>query len=107
MSYKQFSLGELNAATEWLEAHPDLAGMIGIQISGTFSATVTLYGRLKKSGDGTAVVALDMADRTTYTQTITAPGNYQFDASGGFQLRVKVTTYVSGTVVVDQQPVVG
>lgn len=70
--------------------------VVGVQISGTFSGTVTFEGSM----DGTtwaAVLSRKVVDGTSVT-TATAPGLYQAPVAGLTQFRVRVSAYTSGNI---------
>lgn len=71
---------------------------VGIQVSGTFSATITFEG----SVDGANWVAIeveDLSDRS-WTQTATAPGLFRAVSLGLLYFRARISTYASGSVTV-------
>lgn len=71
---------------------------VGVQLSGTFSATVTFEATI----DGTnwiAILLTNLNAGTTAT-TATAAGLFRFDAKGLFQFRARVSAYTSGNVTV-------
>ena len=73
-------------------------GGVGVQITGTFSATL----QFEMSIDGTNFVAIIAESVTTGTQatTTTATGIFKFDVVGARIVRVRSTAYTSGTATV-------
>lgn len=79
-------------------------GGVNISITGTFSATVTF----EASDDlGTSWFAVPALNRTTGVSatTATAPGLYWIALPGIYQVRARVSTYVSGNVTAVGVPV--
>lgn len=82
-----------------------VASTIAIQISGTFSATLTFQATV----DGTNYVAILATDATagSTATTATAPAIVRIDATGFKDVQVNCTAYTSGTAVLTWRPVVG
>jgi hypothetical protein len=77
-------------------------GQMGIQLSGTFSARVEFVGSI----DGTTFVALDAIPRpqASAVQEATAGGLWVADISGLRYFQLRVSAYVSGSVVCKLYP---
>lgn len=73
-------------------------GGVGVQVTGTFSATL----QFEMTIDGTNFVAIQAASVTTGTiaTTTTATGIFKFDVVGALAVRVRSTAYTSGTATV-------
>lgn len=69
---------------------------LDIQVTGTFTATLTVEGTL--DGTNWFAVAAVILSSGAYGATITATGGYRADVSGFLQVRVRVT-WTSGTSV--------
>jgi len=76
----------------------DVAGSeaICIQLSGTFSATVTFEATVDNT-NWIAVQATDLNAGTAAT-TATAAGLYRIDTKGLSQVRARISAYTSGSV---------
>lgn len=77
------------------------AGVMGVQITGTFVATLTFRG----SVDGinfVDIAAVPIADPNIATEvtTATAPGIWRLAVSGLTAVRIVCTAFTSGTAVV-------
>ena len=83
----------------------DGLSLVGLQITGTFSATVTIEG----SVDGTNYVAIRSLNLNTgaVASAPTAAGVFQVPVSGLAKLRARVSAYTSGTVTVTGRGVFG
>ncbi len=103
------TLGALNAVVELGDGSPSRASFMAVQVTGTFSATLTFQGTV----DGTNWVALSalpfgsLYDSTTAVTTATAAGLFRLDTAGLAGVRVKATAYTSGTATVSAVPVTG
>jgi len=89
------SLSALNAA---VTSTAEAGGVYGIQVTGTFSATLAFESTV----DGTnwyAVKAMPVAGGTLVTTT-TATGQWAVPCHGCHNFRVRVSAYTSGTAVV-------
>ena len=75
-----------------------------IQVSGTFSATITWEGTIDQS-NWVAVQATDLGTGTAAT-TATAAGLFRIQAFGLSQLRARVSAYTSGSVTATGRAVV-
>jgi hypothetical protein len=73
------------------------SSMVVIEITGTFTATVTLKARAYDGGTQFVIQATDLNSGTAATD-LTAPGLYRFDASGVFEI-VPNVAWTSGTSV--------
>jgi len=73
-------------------------GLVGVQLTGTFSATVTFEGTIDGS-NWVSLLARLVTDGTT-SATATAAGIYQVPAAGLAQVRARVSAYTSGSVTV-------
>jgi len=73
-------------------------GLAGVQITGTFTATVTFEGTIDGS-TWVSVLARNVADGTT-SATATAPAVFQVPAAGLAQVRARVSAYTSGAITV-------
>lgn len=73
--------------------------MVTIQVTGTFSGTVTFEGTIDGS-NWVAVLARKVTDGATGT-TATAAGIYQVPVSGLGQLRARVSAYTSGSITAE------
>lgn len=89
------SLSALNAAVTMTT---EAVGVFGVQVTGTFSATLTFESTI----DGTnwyAVKAMPVGGGTIVTTT-TATGQWAIPCHGCHNYRVRVSAYTSGTAVV-------
>ncbi len=75
-----------------------------LQVSGTFSATVTWEANIDQT-NWIAVQATDLATGTAATTT-TGTGLFRIQAFGLSQIRARVSTYASGNVTVTGRAVV-
>ena len=73
-------------------------GGVGIQVTGTFSGTITF----EMSIDGTNFVAALATNVTSGAEatTTTATGVFKFDAVGALVVRARSTAWTSGTATV-------
>ena len=73
-------------------------GGIGVQVTGTFSATLSF----EMSIDGTNFVAVQTTNVNTGSVATTATGTgiYRFDVVGALVVRVRASAYTSGTATV-------
>lgn len=82
---------------------------MGVQLTGTFTATVTFQGTI----DGTNWVSISarpysgLYDSTLAVNTATAVGAFLIDVTGLRGVRLNVTAYTSGTITYTANPVVG
>jgi len=82
-----------------------LYGGVAVQITGTFSATVTFEATIDRT-NWIAVKADNLNDRTSAT-TATAAGIFQIPLSGAVQFRARISAYSSGSVTVKARGVAG
>jgi hypothetical protein len=92
------ALGALNAS---VAAGCEDAEFVGVQVSGTFSGTLTFQATI----DGTnwvtmAVQPLGATAATTWVTTATAAGVWTRPVGGLKQVRVQMTAYTSGSASV-------
>lgn len=73
-------------------------GAVGIQITGTFSATVT-FEATTDGTNWTAVMATNLADDARAT-TATAAGHYTILYGSAIRIRARISSYSSGAVTV-------
>lgn len=73
------------------------AGVL-LEVSGTFSATITVQGSLRKGWNSIDAISLDSGTRAT---TITTEGLYWVPAPGLKAIRANITAYTSGEVTVE------
>lgn len=107
MFQKTYSLGALNAVTDFIQAGSRInsAGIIAFQLidGGAWNGTVTFQAALDPT-DTTNVVpiaAVEVSDPATAATTAAAGAKiWRVDASGGVRVRLKVTTYVAGAMTV-------
>ena len=84
--------------TDNLSPSDAFAGIVGLQITGTWTGTVTFQGTINGS-TWVSVLAVP-SDSTTAVTTTTANGIWRIDAAGYQAVRANFTTPTSGTVVV-------
>jgi hypothetical protein len=102
------TLDGADEATPWQEAESGFAGQVLFDLAfSTLVGTLTFQGRLvgDTAGTGYTILATRLETDSTAT-TATSDGLYRVDASG-MQVRVKLTAYTSGSVVVKRSMVVG
>ncbi len=102
---RTWSLGAADAVTDTLSPSDGFAGIVALQITGTWVGTITFQATI----DGTnwvSVLAVP-SDSTTAATTTTGNGIFRVDAGGYFGIRAKVTAYTSGTAVVRANNVIG
>jgi hypothetical protein len=83
----------------------DYASMIGVQLTGTWTGTVTFQGTIK--GDTWVNVLAVPSDSTTAATTATANGVYRVDATGLSGIRLNGGAGGTGTVVAYARPTLG
>ena len=90
------------ATGDGLEVSVTNYGGVAVEISGTFSGTVTF----EASGNGDAWFAVSGTNRTSGTaaNTATAPGLYVVKIPGCHRFRARVSAYTSGNITVDATP---
>ncbi len=104
----QQSLGADGATTDKINASDSYAGEITVHIHGTFNLTITVYGMVDPEiadGSRAAIDAVNQAGGAA-ASTITVAGIYRI-AAAGLHVQLEVTTYVSGTALIDLVPSVG
>lgn len=74
------------------------ASAVSVQVSGTFSATITFEGSINGT-DWTALQATN-ANTDSRSTTATAPGIYSVLLNGAVSFRARVSAYTSGAVTV-------
>lgn len=80
-------------------------GAVGIQITGTFSATVT-FEATTDGTNWTAVMATNLNDDVRAT-TATAAGHYTILYGSAIRIRARISAYTSGTVTVKARLIPG
>ena len=85
----------------------NVAGMstCGVQVTGTFSATVTFEATIN-GADWVAIPFTNIASGASAT-TATAAGLYRTTVSGLVGLRARISTYGSGNVTADALAITG
>jgi hypothetical protein len=99
------SVGNLLKSTTTVAAAQDAAtisglpsvGSVGIQVTGTFSATITFEATV----DGTNYVALNClpSNSSTTASTATAAGAFTVSSGGYAAVRARCSAYTSGSPV--------
>lgn len=82
----------------------DRRSFLGVQLVGTFTATVVVEGT-NDNGTWVTVAATPWGGGAAVT-SMTAPGGWRVDVSGMQLVRIRVSSYTSGTVGVWVLPVV-
>lgn len=90
-----------NVALDYRAEEPNIRrfnGAVGIQVTGTFSATMNL----QVTRDGTNYAAIQVLDESTgmLNTSITAAGLYRAELAGVVALRMRSTAYTSGSATV-------
>lgn len=80
-------------------------GAVGIQITGTFSATVT-FEATTDGTNWTAVMATNLNDDARAT-TATAAGHYTILYGSAIRVRARISTYASGSVTIKARLIPG
>lgn len=93
---KNIGDGSLGALNDFI----DLTGLdafstCGIVLSGTWSGTITIYGSL--DGSTLSVIVCQALGGGSLTGTINTNGQYVMNCAGMSLIRVKMTSYTSGT----------
>lgn len=97
------TLGSLNATVD--AENVGNIGTISVVVGGTWSGTITFQG----SSDGTnfdTILGLRMATRI-YTGTTTSNGTFVLNCVGMKTIRIKMTSYTSGTANIEMQSSIG
>lgn len=76
---------------------------VGVQLTGTFSATLQFEGSQDNGANWFAVAISPMPNGATVSSA-TATGNWALSTAGLTDVRVRCSTYSSGTVVANLQP---
>ncbi len=102
------SLGVANAKTDKINASDSFAGDLTFHIRGTFTGTITFYAMIDPEvvdGDRVAIDVENLNDGVKATTT-TVVGLFRAVAAG-LHVQLEMTTYGSGTALVDVLPSVG
>lgn len=73
--------------------------VLGLQITGTFTATVNFEGTIDGS-NWSAVEGVSMADDASTPTTATAAGLYRINTGGLLKFRARISNHSDGTVTV-------
>jgi hypothetical protein len=80
-------------------------GAVGVQIIGTFSATIT-FEATTDGTNWTSIMATELADDSRAT-TATAAGHYTILYGSAIRIRARISAYTSGTVTVKARLIPG
>jgi hypothetical protein len=80
-------------------------GAVGVQIVGTFSATIT-FEATTDGTNWTSIMATELADDSRAT-TATAAGHYTILYGSAIRIRARISAYTSGTVTVKARLIPG
>lgn len=107
MSSKIDTIDGNNQNTEEIQVSDSVTGQIGFQVEGTFTGTLEIQGSLHD--DMSTVVAIQGVNRNdgSAVTTITAPGIYVVDAAGLTKVRLRSTSWTSGSATVRKKPHIG
>ena len=84
-----------------------ITGMVGFQITGISSATITFECTLDDSNWVTILRREIGVDASPSGTTTTADGVFILDAAGVLKVRARVSTYGSGTIIITRMPQIG
>ena len=82
---------------------PSQVQSVGIQLTGTFTATVQVEGSQDNGANWIAVPAIPIAGGASITSS-TGTGNWAVSSAGLTDVRVRCSAYTSGTVAANLQP---
>ncbi len=100
---RTWSLATTDAVSDGISPSGSLTGIVTLELSGTWTGTVTFQATIGHPTGGTANwYSVEAVPSTSTTAATTATGNglYRIDAGGYALVRAKFTTASSGTVVV-------